>query len=91
MEWSIIPPVEPDYYWAYENLDPEDADVMLVLFDGSCVWDFDGQEFELGDFSHWMGPIEIPTPPDESVVKLEKFPYQSLGVKILSEILKGEE
>ncbi len=30
MEWTDEVPVEPGLYWAYENLDPCDADVFLV-------------------------------------------------------------
>ena len=29
MEWVTMPPVKTGYYWAYEALDREDADVML--------------------------------------------------------------
>lgn len=68
MEWTTDKPTQEGFYWAYENLDPEDADVMLVnVSDGGgdawCAWWEGDIYFELTHFSHWMGPLEVPVPP----------------------------
>lgn len=71
-QWTTDQPTQPGLYWAYENLDPLDADVMIakvvmspnlkrlvVLTIGDeCV-------SALNDFSHWM-QAEYPAPPEVS-------------------------
>ena len=73
MDWSTEVPKLPGIYWAYEDLDPEDADVLLVELtaNGHCfmLGGEGGQlipyhkQWTTADFSHWMGPLIVPAPP----------------------------
>jgi hypothetical protein len=63
MNWTTERPKERGYYWAYEDLDPEDADVFLVYVKDElhCILYHD--EWPLDSFSHWIGPLQKPEPP----------------------------
>lgn len=83
LDWTTDVPVTPGYYWAYEALDPEDADIFLVrvseqLCDFSENWYSPPPERKMrhicfltgnehfsstDDFSHWIGPLEMPDYP----------------------------
>jgi len=63
-DWTTEVPTEKGWYWAIENLEPGEADLFLVRFDGTpklFTRFHPGNEFEVDFFSHWMGPLKIPT------------------------------
>lgn len=61
--WSTEPPKTNGWYYAYENLPAEDADILCVWYnpipDEAFTMDC---MFKASDFSHWM-PIELPDAP----------------------------
>jgi len=71
MKWVTVAPTKRGYYWAYESLDEQDADVLLVYLRGDdeeiVCWANDGMRFSVQDFSRWMGPLEFPAPPQIKV------------------------
>lgn len=73
--WSTEVPTEPGKYWAYEALDPRDADVMLVELKGkdhNIFWSINhGLSFPPHHFSHFQpfdkeNPLP-PLPPDSQL------------------------
>ncbi len=68
-EWTTEKPTTFGLFWAYENLEPQDADVMLIeiitsYFPEEHLIAIYGNEqtFELDHFSHFM-KLEPPAPP----------------------------
>jgi hypothetical protein len=62
-DWTKEAPTEKGWYWAIENLEPGEADLFLVRFDGTdkVLTKFHPDEFDIHFFSHWMGPLKSPT------------------------------
>jgi hypothetical protein len=68
LEWTTEFPTRPGWYWAYEDLDIEDADVFCVAIMHhpftrklEIVETF-GAKWLRESFSHWLGPLEEPYP-----------------------------
>lgn len=69
-DWTTEPPTEPGWYWAtprmvegWEDISPQIAEVYKNLSDRLKVL-FDGNDdFDLADFTHWLGPLPLPEPP----------------------------
>ncbi len=70
MNWSKDVPIKTGYYWAYEALPSSDADVVLVevmMQDDKLVGCSCGlEDWDLADFSHWTGPLDVPPPPEDA-------------------------
>lgn len=65
--WTTETPTQPGYYWAYENLEECDADVLSIyvtetsLKENKCLC-LDVIS-DLSEFSHFIGPLKIPNAP----------------------------
>lgn len=73
-KWTTEVPIEPGLYWAYEALDPRDADVMLIQLrhkDDNIFWSVDhGLPFPPHHFSHFQPFVpDKPLPPANLLVK----------------------
>jgi len=58
--WSTERPTEPGWYFAYEALPDENAEVVCVWFNGKYAYTMD-VKFDPDDFSAWI-PIVMPNP-----------------------------
>ena len=72
MEWVTDVPAQPGFYWAYE---PENKQIMrdaVIVIVEVRLWVeiieylTMGHEFDYDTrlASHWLGPLEVPAPPD---------------------------
>lgn len=65
-KWTTKNPRKMGYYWAYENLDMEDANVALIYVARGCETCYYANAiWEISHFSHFIGPLEIPATPFE--------------------------
>ena len=74
MEWTTEVPNRNGYYWAYEDLPDVDADTIIVqctMADWGVrvrsIFDTVDARFDIHDFSHWYGPLDVPSPPDVTI------------------------
>jgi hypothetical protein len=70
LEWTTVTPNEPGWYYAYENLDPMDNDILIVYISEEGSICSMGVAWDSSHFSHWMGPICFPNPPHSRASKL---------------------
>lgn len=68
--WSEKSPTEMGLYWAYEALDPRDADVMLIFFQGNghALSIEYNMSFEVEHFSHFLPMALSPPRPPPGVI-----------------------
>ncbi len=60
-KWTTKKPEEMGHYWAYEDLDIGVALIYIVRGCEKCR--YAGGMWEISHFSHFIGPLEIPTAP----------------------------
>lgn len=66
IKWTTKKPEKMGYYWAYEDLNIMDADVLLIFIARGCEKCYHaGSIWEVNHFSHFIGPLEVPTTPLE--------------------------
>lgn len=74
MPWQTSLPTHPGLYWAYEDLDPVDADVIRVELADGILWD-DETSFSPAHFSHFMPFTEQQPEPPVIVVDVDKVAW----------------
>lgn len=89
-EWSTSPPGDDEvgWYWAYENLPPETADVVLgYAEDGKLLFGVAGyvvvsdESHEFTEFTHWMKAV-FPYPPgDHDIEEIQEI-LESQGQRL---------
>ena len=62
LEWAKEPPTKPGWYMT----DGNDGPVIALVKDGDSMLfvEFAGQEFDLIDFTYWLGPLPLMPLPD---------------------------
>jgi hypothetical protein len=69
MYWTTTPPTVEGWYWAldvlFQHIEP--VYVEWSIPDRKFIVNQmrNGKEMELSDFSHWLGPLPVPEPPNE--------------------------
>jgi hypothetical protein len=72
--WTTTPPTEPGWYWAAiwrPDVDDIREVVRVVSPNGRLLVVMAGTDevFQLGEFTHWLGPLPIPAPPVDTQAK----------------------
>lgn len=70
-QWNDTRPVEPGWYWAFREGDqPEDMEVVCIIrhqfeSDVPLLIRRAGYAYDLRNsgFTHWLGPLPVPEPP----------------------------
>jgi hypothetical protein len=66
LEWTTSQPTEPGRYWAITNYEAMDVVDVVVIENGGSVWVVGCDEsLKFKDFTHWLGPLPVPEPPQE--------------------------
>jgi hypothetical protein len=66
MNWTAERPDEAGYYWANKTPDSLFEEVVLLYFDGNSYWWEGDIIVSHMSFRHFMGPLEVPNPPEVS-------------------------
>lgn len=66
LEWTTTPPTEPGCYWVMTGWGPAIAIVGSFDFSTNLMVKIaSGQAtYEISNFTHWLGPLPIPEPPE---------------------------
>ena len=63
-EWTTRPPTEPGWYWCFSIIgDIEMLWLYVDSHDGSKTLWGNRDPVEFNDFTHWLGPLSVPEPP----------------------------
>lgn len=69
--WTITPPTTTGLYWAFDGDEVVPVDVYVNGLGGTArLVGFElGNDYttprKLSDYSHWIGPLPVPEPPEE--------------------------
>ncbi len=68
-KWTTEPPTAEGWYWArrvFTEGNEKQKEIQLYYFNGS-IWLFSPDDYEYTpnseNFTHWLGPLPIPEPP----------------------------
>ena len=60
-KWTTDKPTQEGYYWAWDGATVDMVDIRML---GELVAFIEDIEYELDEFTHWIGPLEKPEPPN---------------------------
>ena len=69
-KWKTAPPTKPGWYWARDKETFLQIVRVFLADHGNAgnrleVWLDTYESEELSDYTHWLGPLPVPEPPDE--------------------------
>lgn len=64
MKWSTEKPKKERYYWAYGEKIDENPVLVKIDKEADVAMGFNDELYLIENFSHFMGPLEIPEVPE---------------------------